>query len=135
RFNRAVRAEKRFYSAMDSTYPLDDGDWYFTLDLPDRVIIDYDVTASILPAPLPGTILERAWISTETMGGWHVAAGLPRRPQLAAHGVILYRAPADLSRAEIEHALAVVEEAGIGQERGYGFVRVCDPFHLVVAPV
>jgi hypothetical protein len=135
RFNRIVRAEKRFYAAMDSTYPLDDGDWYFTIDLFDPVFVAYDRSATIVPTLPPGVLLERAWIAAEPVSGWHIAAGLPRRTQLGARGVLLCRAPADQNRGEIERALAGIEQNGLGRQRGYGTAGICDPFHLHLAPL
>ena len=139
RFNRIVRGEERFYTAMDNTTQFDDGDWYFTLDLHDTALTSPDFAPSIVP-PLPGissAVPVRQWLSPRTVSGWHIAAGLPRRTQIGVSGVILYRVPADMNRSEVELALSQIERDGIGvaRERGYGFATICDPFHLLVEPV
>ena len=130
-FNRAVRAERRYYAAMTpvglpSPGSLDDGEWYFTLDMSVPAL-----------AELPAIVPIRSWLSTEVEGGWHSATGLPRRTGLAVRGVALYRVPAENNRAAVDEVLAFLdtEGIGVGRERGYGAVTVCDPFHLAVEPL
>jgi CRISPR-associated Csx10 family RAMP protein len=140
RFNRAVRAERRFYAATapDST-PADEGEWYFTLDMAAPVLPAYSSVPSIRPAPLvlPEVKVARQWLSAEAVGGWHQAAGLPRRTQLGTRGVVLYRVPPEANRAAAEELLNFVEAEGIGtgRERGYSTATICDPFHLYVDPL
>jgi CRISPR-associated protein Csx10 len=142
-FNRAVRAEQRFYAAMApvggvSSSP-DDGEWYFTLDLSVPALAAYAEQPSIIPelAQLPGIVPIRSWLSSEVTGGWHGAAGLPRRTGLGVTGVVLYRVAAENNRAAVDEVLAFLDSDGIGvgRERGYGAVRVCDPFHLNLEPL
>ncbi len=140
RFNRAVRAERRFYAAMDpSAAPADEGEWYFTLDMADPVLPAYDAAPSIRPTPLtlPAVKAVRQWLSAEAVGGWHQAAGLPRRTQVGARGVVLYRVPAEVNRTAVEELLNFIESEGMGtgRERGYNAVTICDPFHLNVDPL
>ncbi|MEP7286400.1 MAG: hypothetical protein ABI947_11585 [Chloroflexota bacterium] len=139
-FNRAVRAEQRFYAAMDTThFTLDDGEWYFTLDLPNPAYAAYESSLSIVPrlAMLPAAVPLRHWLHPHTAKGWHAAAGVPRRTQIGAAGVVLYRVPAETNRVMVEEVLAFLEAEGIGlgRERGYGAVTICDPFHLIVEPL
>ncbi len=140
RFNRAVRTEHRFYAAMAATHISDDeGESYFTLDLHSPALPAYESAPSIVPAlaALPGVIPMRQWVSSYTVGGWHSAAGLPRRTQIGITGVILYKVPPEANRANIAEVLAFLEAEGVGtgRERGFGSVTICDPFHLMVDPL
>jgi CRISPR-associated Csx10 family RAMP protein len=140
RFNRAVRAEYRFYAAGDPGHrSSSEGEWYFTLDLHSPALVAYAAAPSVVPMldTLPSVIAVRHWLSTETVGGWHGAAGLPRRTQPGIRGVILYRVPAETNRTAVEEMLAFVEAEGVGagRERGFGAVTICDPFHLHVDPI
>ncbi|MCC7446703.1 MAG: hypothetical protein IT324_04765 [Anaerolineae bacterium] len=136
-FNRAVRTEHRFYMAMDVAHLADDeGESYFTLDLHSPSLPAYESTPSIVPAlaALPGVIPIRQWLSSQTVEGWHSAAGLPRRTAIGTTGVILYKVPPEANRANIAEVLAFLEVEGVGtgRERGFGSVTICDPFHLLV---
>ncbi len=138
RFNRAVRTEARFYAAMDSPVAVGrEGEWYFTLDMRSPILAAYDAVPSIAPplSTLPGIAPVRHWLSPQLTGGWHAAAGLPRRTQLATTGVILYKVPAETNRATVEALLTFVESEGLGRERGYGAITICDQFHLFVDPL
>jgi CRISPR-associated Csx10 family RAMP protein len=142
RFNRAVRAEQRYYSAMAATTTSalsgEDGDWYFTLDLREPVVTDYCQPSIIPSLPLLSTVTaQRHWLKASKIGGWNAAAGLPRAGGLGAAGVIVYRVSADTNRATVEELLAFIEAEGIGidRERGFGDVTVCDPFHLFMEPL
>ncbi len=140
RFNRTYRAEQRFYAAMYTARLIgDEGEWYFTLDFQSPTLAGYRNEPSSLPAlaTLPTVALVRSWSSAQPVGGWHLAAGLPRRTQLGVTGVLLYRVPAETSRAIVEDVLAYLETDGVGmgRERGYGMVTVCDPFHLEMDPL
>jgi len=140
RLNRAIRTERRFYAAMDAVYVSDDeGESYFTLDLHSPALPAYESAPSIIPtlATLPGVIPVRQWLSSQTVGGWHAAAGLPRRTAIGTTGVILYKVPPEANRANVAEVLAFLEAEGVGtgRERGFGSVTVCDPFHLLVDPL
>ncbi len=140
RLNRAIRAEHRYYAAMDPALPVaGEGEWYFTLDLYSPALSTYDAGPSMLlrlPA-LPLVTPVRHWLASRPIGGWHTAAGLPRRTQPGVAGVILYRVPPETNRSRVEEALSFLETEGVGtgRERGYGTVTICDPFHLFVEPL
>jgi CRISPR-associated Csx10 family RAMP protein len=137
RFNKALRQ-----AAQDAAAPVPPECLYFTVDLlAEAVCYDDGLPSATLPAALAGARRERAWTSAHSQGGWHVAAGLPRRTYLAlaAGGVALYRLerggdPAVLGQAV--KALADLEAQGLGheRERGYGWIEICSPFHLEVKP-
>jgi CRISPR-associated protein Csx10 len=141
RFNQAVRAEHRFYTAMDPAHPAgEDGEWYFTLDLHEAAYPAYEAVPTLVPltsALLPSVVAVRQWLSPSIGGGWHAAAGLPRRTQIGASGVILYRVPAEANRMIVEEMLEFMEAegVGIGRERGCGAVTICVPFHLNLEPL
>jgi CRISPR-associated Csx10 family RAMP protein len=138
RFNQAVRAEYRFYTAMDAARPAgDDGEWYFTLDLHSPMLRTYDAGPSPVLASLPGVAPVRQWLSADTITGWHSAAGLPRRTQPGATGVTLFRVSAEANRLTVEEMLAFIESEGVGtgRERGFGTATICDPFHLLMDPL
>ncbi|HLY26443.1 MAG TPA: hypothetical protein VKQ72_08900 [Aggregatilineales bacterium] len=144
-FNRAIRAERRFYSAMTggtaalSSASLDEGEWYFTLDMSVPALVDLAAGPSMIPAlsALPSVEVVRAWIAPRVEGGWHAAAGLPRRTQPGVSGVALYRVSAESNRAAVDEVLAFLEDSGIGmaRERGYGAIKICDPLHLWIEAV
>lgn len=140
RFNRAIRAEQRFYAAMDPSHPsVDEGDWCFTLDLGGPALPAYAELPSIVPilAVLPSVLPARHWIDGQGMGGWHAGAGLPRRTQIGTTGVVLYRVSPEAKRTAVDEMLTFLETEGIGtgRERGYGAVTICDPFHLFMDPI
>ena len=140
RFNRAIRAEQRFYAAMDSTHQsIDEGESYFSLDLSAAALPAYAESPSIVPVltMLSSVAPVRHWIDGHVGGGWHAGAGLPRRTQIGATGVVLYRVSPDAKRTAVDEMLAFLEAEGIGtgRERGYGAVTVCDPFHLFMDPI
>jgi CRISPR-associated Csx10 family RAMP protein len=139
-FNRAVRAEYRFYAAGDPGHRAGgEGEWYFTLDLVSPALVAYAAAPTVVPLldTLPTVMAVRHWLAMETVGGWHAAAGLPRRTQPGITGVILYRVPAEANRTTVEEMLAFIEAegVGVGRERGFGAVTICDPFHLYVDPI
>lgn len=80
-----------------------------------------------------GVQLIHAWAQMETIGGWHNAARLPRRTQLAcsAGSVFLYFAPG-MTIQECLPWLQPLEDDGIGAERarGFGEITVCATFHV-----
>jgi len=139
-FNRALRTEQRFYTSMGTArLSGDDGEWYFTLDLHDAAYPAYESSPSIAPtlAVLPAVVAVRQWLTAQTSGGWHMAAGLPRRTMIGSAGAIFYRVPAEANRRMVEEMLTFLEDAGIGvgRERGCGAARICDPFHLFMEPL
>ena len=94
-----------------------------------------------LRAPTPATlglpedvIFLRAWARPAQVGGWHGAAGLPRRtrPAVQAGSVFLYYAPESVAEEALLERLAALEAEGIGDDRprGYGQVTACAAFHL-----
>jgi hypothetical protein len=123
---------------MDVTQAVgDEGDWYFTLDLHSAAPAAYGTAPSVAPVlrTLPAVQPVRQWLLPQVIGGWHAAAGLPRRTQIGASGVILYRVPAETNRQTVEEVLAFVETEGseaIGRGRGFGLLTICDPFHLIM---
>ncbi len=143
--NRAIRTERRFYLAMSSgtatlsASSIDEGEWYFTLDLTVPALVDPAAGSSFIPAlsALPSVQVVRSWITPRVEGGWHSAAGLPRRTQPGIVGVVLYRVSAESNRAAVDEVLAFLESSGIGvaRERGYGAIAICDPFHLFMEAV
>lgn len=129
RFNRFVRGEYRYYTAMGTAIPsMEDGEWYFTLDLRSPAAAAYEAAPTIAPLlhSLPSVNVVRQWISIRSIGGWN--AGMLRRTQPGAVGVILYRVPAETRRAPVEEALAFLESSDAD-------ATICDPFHLIADPL
>ncbi len=140
RFNRAIRAEQRYYAAMDpARSSVDEGEWYFTLDLTAPALPAYAESPSIVPALAVLTSVQpvRHWIEGQVAGGWNAGAGLPRRTQIGTTGVILYRVSPEANRTSVDEMLDFLETEGIGtgRERGYGTATICDPFHLFMDPI
>jgi CRISPR-associated protein Csx10 len=141
--NELLATEWAFYAAMDPHAPLRPAGVYFTLDLVSEALLP-DVIPSVLPDPaqlrLPaGVELVRAWARTALVSGWHGAARMPRRTQVAVQrgSVYLFRAPpATMDEAMLLETLENLELTGIGRERerGYGQVVACAPIHLEVEP-
>jgi CRISPR-associated protein Csx10 len=81
----------------------------------------------------PSLTLVRAYAEPDWRGGWQAAWGLPRPTELVARrgSCYLFRTA---NAAAWPAALEALEASGVGTRaaEGYGEVRVCDPFHLVL---
>src|SRR5437764_9500763 len=81
----------------------------------------------------PSLTLVRAYAEPEWRGGWQAAWGLPRPTELVARrgSCYLFRTT---NLAAWTAVLEALEATGVGARtaEGYGEVRVCDPFHLVL---
>ncbi|MBX5490437.1 MAG: CRISPR-associated RAMP protein Csx10 [Chloroflexi bacterium] len=117
---------------------------YFSLDLRSDTLLRGDgwTSSVVLDAPTlqaalnvddPSLALVRAYAAPAWRSGWHGGWALPRPPELGARrgSCFLFRT-ADLARWET--ALARLEAHGLGVRttEGFGDVRVCDPFHLIL---
>jgi CRISPR-associated Csx10 family RAMP protein len=136
-FNEEVQQEWSFYEQIAGAEPLPGDVLFFSLDLLSPAILTWQGVP--ITAPLPKMLgfgdnveLERAFADYETVGGWHMGAGLPRRKQMAVtmSSVFLYRSQGP-SLTELEEQLISLEVDGIGSDhtRGFGRVVVCLPFH------
>ncbi len=132
-FNRALRAEQRFYTVMTGD-PLDsdEGHWHFTLDF--KIQAAYTKQ----PAPLADirglrdvTIMHQ-WLKPTVSGGRNLVTGMPISSGLMLIGTALCRVPPDADRTALEQALGYLETHGVGQDRVGSSVSVCDPFHLEI---
>jgi hypothetical protein len=138
-FNRTLRNEQRFYSAMNvSAAADDDGAWYFTLDVTamhPAYTRQPDPLAEI--KALRAVTVVRRWLKAHDGEGRSTATGLRSGNRLSLSGVFICRAAPDADRAMLEQTLAYLEThgVGIGSERGYGSITVCDPFHLELEPI
>jgi len=76
--------------------------------------------------PLQGQPAELLFSNTQTelATGWHHVAGLPRRSYPSVKGTFLYRT-ASPELVERLHQ----SQLGLEQDRGYGLMIVCDPYH------
>ena len=117
---------------------------YFTIDLRSdallrrhgwepTVVLHADLLQSATGVGDPSLSLVRAYAEPGWRGGWHEAWGLPRPVELVARrgSCYLFRTN-DLGAWT--GALEALEWTGLGARtsEGYGDVRVCDPFHLVL---
>jgi len=139
-FNRALRTEERFYAIMASeqTGTLeDDGSWYFTLDMWDsQFALDRDPDPLADIKTMRSVALIRSWNKWSIEDGKH-GSGQRSGARRLLSGTWLCRAAPEADRSALEEALIYLEThgIGIGAERGYGTVRVCDPFHLESDPL
>lgn len=138
--NNAFRKERAFYHRLNDIEPPADEGWYFTIDLLSDVLLTRHglPTVKLHPDELglgESVTLVRAFACSETVGGWHAAAGLPRPTELAtaAGSVFLYRVEGAATEDLLEN-LGGIEAKGVGRERarGFGRVQICSPFHLEV---
>ncbi len=121
---------------------------YFTLDLQsDAVLRTRDGRPTMVVEPemldratggrLAASDIEpvRSYAAYHYAGGWNSAWKLPKPVDVCAGqgAVYLFRAPDGLNDAQYQ-ALADLQVAGLGERtaEGYGQVRICDEFHLVV---
>lgn len=108
---------------------------YFTLDLRSPALLfGHDG----LPARDPetdlariGASVERRWLRWDHIGGFHRAAGLPRRSQIGVWGTYLCRFDNDRPLDENLTALTHLETNGIGfmREQGFGQLFICHRAH------
>ncbi|HLI28246.1 MAG TPA: CRISPR-associated RAMP protein Csx10 [Chloroflexota bacterium] len=144
RFRLAFGRRRAQYAklAPQSAAALEGG--YFSLDLradtllrPDgwtpQLMLDADRLRALLDVDDPSLTLVRAYTAPAWRGGWHSGWALPRPPELAVRrgSCFLFRT-ADPARWEAP--LARLEARGLGERttEGFGDVRVCDPFHLIL---
>jgi len=137
--DQAVRKEWPFYQRVAHATPLAPDTHFFSLDLLSPTIFTRFGLPSVEPdladLQLDGkAIICRAFVERETIGGWHMGAGLPRRTLLAtAMGSVYLIKTTGLSVKELVERLQPVEANGLGLERGRGFGRVLisSPFHTI----
>jgi CRISPR-associated protein Csx10 len=111
---------------------------FFSLTLHSPAILEDLGRPHLVPTAeelgLPEAKLLRAWTKPAVIGGWDVAAGLPRRTRLAAcaGSVYLYCLPPG---AAYQAPLEALERQGLGAERsrGLGQVAICAPFHRQIS--
>ena len=117
---------------------------YFSLDLradallrrrgwEPTAVLDADLLRAATGVDDPSLTLVRAHAEGDWRGGWQAAWGLPRPTELVARrgSCYLFRTT---NLAAWAAALETLETRGIGARtaEGYGEVRVCDPFHLML---
>lgn len=133
RFNRKLLDELTFYADQsDEVYDEIDQarqNRFFTIDLRSEAILYRDglPTDEISElARLPASCV-RAWLEQVVVGGWHAAAGLPRRTQAGVVGTYLCRFEGEPNLAELRG----LSTEGIGElrEQGYGQLMICNPVH------
>lgn len=133
RFNRKLLDELTFYADQsDEVYDEIDQarqNRFFTIDLRTEAILYRDglPTDEISElARLPASCV-RAWLEQVVVGGWHAAAGLPRRTQAGVVGTYLCRFEGEPNLAELRG----LSTEGIGElrEQGYGQLMICNPVH------
>jgi len=145
-FNEVLKGRWELYSRLVSQekrqpWP---GDGFFVLDLQADAILKRD-------GWLPTTVIEEAMLQEATgvrdeslrlwrsyaglgyRGGWQSAWGLPKETEaVATMGSVYVFWTEDMTKWQT--ALADLEALGIGYRRteGFGRVRVCDDFHLIL---
>ena len=96
-------------------------------------MLDVDLLRAATGVGDTSLTLVRAYAEPAWRGGWQAAWGLPRPTELVARrgSCYLFRTANLPTWTE---ALTALEERGVGARtaEGYGEVRVCDPFHLVL---
>src|SRR4051794_10073945 len=96
-------------------------------------LLDADLLRAATGVDDPSLTLVRAYAEPDWRGGWQAAWGLPRPTELVARrgSCYLFRTA---NAAAWTAALEALEATGVGARtaEGYGEVRVCDPFHLVL---
>ena len=138
-FNAKFRREWGFFEVVAGLKPLTEDTIYFCLTLISPTALTWQGMSrtTILPEMLgfnESVKLIRAFTDHQTLSGWHLGAGLPRRTQqtITMGSVFLYRSEG-LARSELEKKLSQLEETGIGisslRRQGLGRVVVCLPFH------
>lgn len=133
RFNQALQDVLLLYKDQtDIQYPeltSTEQQLFFTLNLRDEAIFLNEALPTTSPILPDGIRIVSRWIGWHSVGGWHMAARLPRRTQLSLSGVYLCRFE-DLVDYEV---LTWLESEGVGQlrEQGFGQVIICDPIHYL----
>jgi len=96
-------------------------------------VLDAELLRAATGVADPSLTLVRAYAEPDWRGGWQAAWGLSRPTELVARrgSCYLFRTA---SLAAWTDALETLETSGIGARtaEGYGEVRVCDRFHLVL---
>jgi CRISPR-associated protein Csx10 len=143
-FARAVSVRRGQYARLAPLSAASLEGSYFTIDLradallrrsawEPVAVLDADLLRAATGVSDPSLALVRASAAPAWRGGWNAAWGLPRPTELVAHrgSCYLFRT-ADI--VAWTAALEALERHGIGQRtaEGYGQLRVCDPFHLVL---
>ncbi len=144
RFGRALAVRRTQYARLAPLSAASLEGSYFSIDLRSdaylrhyswspAVGLDADLLRAAAGIDDPTLTLVRAYVEPGWRGGWHAAWGLPRPPALVARrgSCFLFRT-ANLSAWMA--ALEALELTGLGDRtaEGFGEVRVCDPFHLVL---
>jgi CRISPR-associated Csx10 family RAMP protein len=136
-FNRAITAALNRASWDDERVIPTLPGTLFSITLCSPMILEQWGQPLLAPTPvmlgLPDATLLRAWARPEVVGGWDQAARLPRRTRLAVQSgsVFLFWTSRAADDADLLKNLSQVDVVGLGEERprGYGHVKVCDPFH------
>ncbi len=137
RFQNIVRKVLLSYQSQDNRIQADSPGTFFYLTLCSPAILESNGCVQTRLRPdiigLSEAHLLQAWARTETITGWHSAAGFPRRTHLGIQSgsVFLYWAPPSLPTTRLVEQLEKLEVEGVGEQRprGYGQVLACAPFH------
>jgi hypothetical protein len=115
----AIERADHITSLLDS----DSQEKYFTLDTLTPWVPDPFTSHT---HPLEGLPAELVFSTTkaEVLTGWHQESGLPRRSYPGVMGTFLYRTSSSELISELHLA-----QLGLEQDRGYGLMMVCDPYH------
>ena len=143
-FARAVSVRRGQYARLAPLSAASLEGSYFSIDLradallrrggwEPTAVLDADLLRAATGVADPSLALVRAYAAPAWRGGWNAAWGLPRpMDSVARRGSCYLFRTADV--AAWTAALEALELRGIGQRtaEGYGRLRVCDPFHLVL---
>jgi CRISPR-associated protein Csx10 len=122
---------------LSDTILLEHG-WIPTNELSGAMLEDLtrrnDKSGSIVYPGIKARLL-RAFTTTSVVGGWNVSWQRPKPTNVAINmgGVFVFQAERTLEQEDYD-ALQRLQLDGIGERRqeGYGQVRICDEFHLIV---
>lgn len=143
-FARAVALRRTQYASLAPLSAASLEGSYFSLDLRSdallrrggwepTTVVDADLLRATTGMADPSLSLVRAYAEPGWRGGWHAAWGLPRPAELVVRrgSCYLFRTS---NLAGWTPALEALEAGGLGARtaEGFGEVRVCDPFHLVL---
>jgi CRISPR-associated protein Csx10 len=144
RFRGAVARRREQYARLAPLSVASLEGVYFSIDLRSdallrrlgwepTTVLDADLLRAATRVDDPSLTLVRAYAEPDWRGGWQAAWGLPRPTELVARrgSCYLFRTA---NPAAWTAALEALEATGLGVRtaEGYGEVRVCDPFHLVL---